>query len=50
MRFIVDIFGFLFSKKSRLILIPFFLMILIFAVLFVVLGNTSWAPFVYAVF
>ena len=50
MKFIVDLFGFLFSKKSRLVLIPFFLLILIFSVLFVVLANTSWAPFVYAVF
>ncbi|MCC4239402.1 DUF5989 family protein [Thalassospira povalilytica] len=50
MRFLSDLFGFLFSKKSRLILIPFSLLILIFAVVFVVLGNASWAPFVYAVF
>ncbi|SOC21098.1 MULTISPECIES: DUF5989 family protein [Thalassospira] len=50
MRFIADLFGFLFGKKSRLVLIPFFLLILIFSVLFVVLANTSWAPFVYAVF
>lgn len=50
MRFVTDLFGFLFSKKSRLVLIPFFLLILVFSVLFVVLANTSWAPFVYAVF
>ncbi|WP_219114528.1 DUF5989 family protein [Janthinobacterium sp. UMAB-56] len=50
MKFLQDLFGFLFSSKSRLILIPFLVVILLFAVLFVVLANSSWAPFVYAVF
>lgn len=50
MTFIKDMLGFLFSKKSRLVLVPFLLLIFVFAVLFVVLGNTGWAPFVYAVF
>jgi len=50
MKFINDLFGFLFSKKSRMVLIPFLAVILLFAVLFVVLANSSWSPFVYAVF
>lgn len=50
MKFLHDLFGFLFSSKSRLVLIPFFAIIMLFAVLFVVLANSSWAPFVYAVF
>lgn len=50
MTFLNDLFGFLFSKKTRLVLIPFLVVILIFAALFVVLANSSWAPFVYAVF
>lgn len=50
MKFLSDLFGFLFSKKTRLVLIPFFAVILLFSVLFVVLANSSWAPFVYAVF
>lgn len=49
-KFLSDLFGFLFSKKSRLVLIPFLAVILLFAALFVVLANSSWAPFVYAVF
>ena len=50
MKFLNDLFGFLFSKRSRLVLIPFLLVILLFAVLFVVLANSAWSPFVYAVF
>lgn len=50
MKFLHDLFGFLFSSKSRLVLIPFLAVIMLFAVLFVVLANSSWAPFVYAVF
>lgn len=50
MAFLNDLFGFLFSKRSRLVLIPFFLVILLCTGLFVVLSNSSWAPFVYAVF
>lgn len=50
MKFLHDLFGFLFSKKSRLVLIPFFIVLMLFAALFVVLANSSWAPFVYAVF
>ncbi len=50
MKFLNDIFGFLFKKKSRWVLIPFLAVILIFTVLFVVLANSTWTPFVYAVF
>lgn len=50
MKFLSDIIGFLFSKKSRLVLLPFLIVILLFAILFVVLANSAWAPFVYAVF
>ncbi len=50
MAFLNDLFGFLFSKKSRLVLIPFLAVILVFAALFVVLANSAWSPFVYAVF
>lgn len=49
-KFLHDLFGFLFSKKSRLVLIPFLAVIMLFTVLFVVLANSPWAPFVYAVF
>lgn len=50
MRFLKDLFGFLFGKRSRLVLIPFLIVVMLFAFLFVVLANSSWAPFVYAVF
>lgn len=50
MDFLKDLFGFLFAKKSRLILLPFLFAVLIFALLFVVVGNSAWAPFVYPVF
>lgn len=50
MAFLNDLFGFLFGKKSRLVLIPFLAVILVFAALFVVLANSAWSPFVYAVF
>lgn len=50
MTFFNDLFGFLFSKRSRLVLIPFLAVILLFAAVFVVLANSAWSPFVYAVF
>jgi hypothetical protein len=50
MRFLNDIIGFLFSKKSRMVLVPFFVVILLFTIVFVVLANSPWAPFVYALF
>lgn len=48
--FLDDIFRFLFSKSSRLVLIPFIVVLLIFAVIFVIAEGTAWAPFVYAIF
>lgn len=33
-----------------MVLIPFVLVLLVFAVVFVVAQGTAWAPFVYAVF
>ncbi len=50
MSFLNDLFGFLFGKKSRLVLIPFIIVILLIAVLFAVVGGSAWSPFVYAVF
>jgi hypothetical protein len=50
MRFLNDIIGFLFTKKSRMVLVPFLIVILLFTIIFVVLANSAWAPFVYALF
>lgn len=50
MFFLKDLFSFLFGKKSRLVLIPFVLVVLLVAVLLSVVGGSAWAPFVYAVF
>ncbi len=46
----LELLGFFFSKKTRIFLIPFLLVLLIFSVLFVLSGNATWAPFVYAIF
>lgn len=48
--FINDLWRFLFSKSSRLVLIPFIFILLVFAFIFVVAEGTAWAPFVYAIF
>jgi hypothetical protein len=48
--FVNDLWRFLFSKSSRLVLIPFILILLVFAFIFVVAEGTAWAPFVYAIF
>lgn len=48
--FLDDIFRFLFSKSSRLVLIPFVVVLLLFAFMFVIAEGTAWAPFVYAIF
>ncbi|WP_372013500.1 DUF5989 family protein [Tistrella mobilis] len=50
MSIVMELLRFLFSGRSRLILIPFVLVLLIFAVVFVAAQGTAWAPFVYAVF
>jgi len=49
-QFFSDLFGFLFSKRSRFILIPFMLLVLLFVGLLVVSEGTAWAPLIYAVF
>lgn len=48
--FVDDMFRFLFSKSSRMVLIPFVLVLLVFAFLFVIAEGTAWAPFIYAIF
>jgi hypothetical protein len=48
--FVDDIFRFLFSKSSRMVLIPFVVVLLVFAFLFVIAEGTAWAPFIYAIF
>ena len=45
-----EILEFMFSKKSRVVLIPFVIVLLIFSLLFLCVGGSSWAPFVYAIF
>ncbi|GGB57762.1 hypothetical protein GCM10011505_43290 [Tistrella bauzanensis] len=50
MAFLSELVRFLFSRRSRMVLIPFVLVLLVFAVVFVVAQGTAWAPFVYAVF
>ncbi|MFM2481886.1 DUF5989 family protein [Celerinatantimonas sp. YJH-8] len=46
----VELLSFLFSKKSRMILIPFLIVLLILSALFVFASGSSWAPFIYAIF
>ncbi len=50
MSVIDEIVRFLLSKRGRLLLIPFVLVLLLLAVLFVIVDGASWAPFVYAIF
>ncbi|WP_298641241.1 DUF5989 family protein [uncultured Tistrella sp.] len=50
MNIVVELLRFLFSGRSRLVLIPFVVVLLLFAVVFVAAQGTAWAPFVYAVF
>lgn len=40
---------FLFSPQARLVLIPFVLVLLLLAVVFVAAEGTAWSPFLYAV-
>ncbi|WP_021020849.1 DUF5989 family protein [Vibrio gazogenes] len=46
----VELLGFLFSKKSRIILLPFLLVLFLLSGLFVFSSGSSWAPFIYAIF
>lgn len=48
--FFRDMFGFLFAKRSRLIFIPFLLLLLLFVGVLAVSEGTAWAPLIYAVF
>ncbi|WP_390623629.1 DUF5989 family protein [Vibrio mangrovi] len=46
----VELLSFFFSKKSRIILIPFLVVLFVLSGLFVFSSGSSWAPFIYAVF
>ncbi|WP_425314036.1 DUF5989 family protein [Shewanella dokdonensis] len=46
----LELMSFFFSKKSRMLLIPFLVVLLVLSVLFVFTGSSSWAPFIYAIF
>jgi hypothetical protein len=48
--FLAEIFKFTFSKKNRLILLPFILVLLVFSIFIIAGQGTPWAPFVYAIF
>jgi len=50
MSFLKDLFGFLFQKRVRFVLIPFVLLLVLFVVVLAATQGTAWAPFVYAVF
>lgn len=50
MSFFKDLFGFLFAKRSRLILIPFLFFLILFVGVLAVSEGTAWAPLVYAIF
>lgn len=50
MSFIDEIIRFLLSSKARIVLIPFVIVLFLFAVLFVFAEGSAWAPFVYAIF
>ena len=50
MSFLKDLFGFLFQKRVRFVLIPFVLLMVLFVVVLAATQGTAWAPFVYAVF
>jgi len=45
-----ELFEFLLSNKTRIILIPFIIIVMLCALLFFVSTGSSWAPFVYAIF
>ena len=50
MKFLSEFTRFLFGARSRLVLVPFVVVLLLFAVVFVLVEGTAWAPFVYALF
>jgi hypothetical protein len=50
MQVLSEFMRFLFGARSRLILLPFAFFLLLFAIVFVLVEGTAWAPFVYALF
>jgi hypothetical protein len=50
MQVLSEFMRFLFGARSRLILLPFVFFLLLFAIMFVLVEGTAWAPFVYALF
>lgn len=47
---LIHLVRFLFSPRVRLVMIPFVLVLLLFAVVLVVTQGTAWSPFLYAVY
>lgn len=47
MRILNDLTNTLTSKKARLVLLPFFILILAFFVLYIVVSYAGWSPFIY---
>ncbi|MEF2070673.1 DUF5989 family protein [Consotaella aegiceratis] len=41
---------FLMSKRSRMVMIPFVIVLVLLAGLFIIAESAAWAPFVYAIF
>ncbi|WP_409421567.1 DUF5989 family protein [Pseudaeromonas sp. ZJS20] len=48
--FLFELLSFFLSKKSRAILIPFLIVLLILSGLFIFASSSSWSPFIYAIF
>jgi hypothetical protein len=47
---LMEVLRLLFSPRVRLVMIPFVLVLLLFAVVLVVTQGTAWSPFLYAVY
>ncbi len=46
----LELWAFFFSKKSRIILIPFLIVLFLLSGLFLFASSSSWSPFIYAIF
>ncbi len=45
-----ELIEFFFAKKSRIVLIPFIIVLILLSGLFLFASSSSWSPFIYAIF
>ena len=47
---LLELTAFFFSKKTRIVLIPFLVVLILLSGLFLFASSSSWSPFIYAIF